>query len=173
MAPYSLKFLISRNPTGSFGDSGSGYGRNEQQLGHTEEIVCAALEEGGQFGPRNPLISGLAKPAGDLHPTKDFFHPLANPLTDLIRLKPGRSAINGLSSSPFGNGCYMGNNSPGPQGGHKIPGVIPVVAPKVLGLIPRRACRLNITNAASLSVTPTDGMTIKYNSKPCRFSIRA
>src|SRR5271157_3251011 len=136
MAPFPLNIIFSGHPTGSFGDPISGYGRGRQQLGPTKEIIRCTHQESSQAGSHNAFMTCFAKPSRDLHPSKNFFYPLSDPLAGFIGLMPSGSTINRRSPSPFRISGHMGGNLPATQSGHKITGIVPLVGPQGFGFDP-------------------------------------
>src|SRR5262249_28432477 len=55
-----------------------------QQLGHADKIIRCSHPPSSQLGSVSPSKARFPKTSHGLHPTKDLFDPLSNPLTEGI-----------------------------------------------------------------------------------------
>ena len=103
---------------------------------HAQEIVGRSHKPGCQVRPTSPFIPGFAESSDGLHPSKNLFDPLSDPLTQRIPRMPGRPAINRRSPSPLHIGSDMRGDLAASQQGHKSFLIIGLIPSKVLGRIP-------------------------------------
>ena len=101
--------------------------RLDRQFGHAHKIICSSHPPSGQLRSLSSLRTGFPKPSHCLHPAKNLFDSLSNPLTDAIALMARGTTVDGRAASALGISCYMRKNLSATQKLHKILSVIPLV----------------------------------------------
>lgn len=102
--------------------------RLERQFGHAHKIICSSHPPSGQLRSLSSLRTGFPKPSHRLHPAKNLFDPLSNPLADAIALMARGPSIDGRAASASGISCHMRKNLSATQKLYKILSVIPLVS---------------------------------------------
>jgi hypothetical protein len=87
-------------------------------LAISQKVMSSIHQVSSQPKPQDPLMPDLVNLPVDLHPAEDFFHLLADPLTDPVGFIPGRSAVNrrtprrSVLAARWGGGDLPGPNDP-------------------------------------------------------------
>ena len=107
---------------------GLGHGSFWHEFRHAQQIISRSYKPGGQVRATNSFIPSFAESPDGLHPPKDLFYSLSNPLTHTIARMPDRPPINRRPPSSLHIGSYMGGNLAAPQQGHKTSRIIPLIS---------------------------------------------
>src|SRR5262245_4521281 len=97
------------------------------QFGHADKIIGCSHPPSSQLGSLGSPKTRFSKTSHGLHPTKDFFDPLANPLTEGIAFMTRGSPIDGRSAFALGVGRHMRENLSPAQKSHKVLRVITLI----------------------------------------------
>src|SRR5262245_36317821 len=97
------------------------------QLGHADKIVRRSHPPSSQLGSVSTPKTRFPKPSHGLHPTKDLFDSLSNPLTEGIAFMTRGSPIDGRSAFALGVGRHMRENLSPAQKSHKVLRVITLI----------------------------------------------
>src|SRR5262245_60430199 len=97
------------------------------QFGHADKIVRRSHPPSSQLGSVSTPKTRLPKTSHGLHPTKDLFDSLSNPLTEGIALMTRGSPIDGRSAFALGVGRHMRENLSPAQKTHKVLRVITLI----------------------------------------------
>jgi len=65
----------------------------QSQVGYPQQIVSSGYEISPSLRPFHPAIAGAPQATYRLHPTKDFFHPFAQPLAGSVTGTTGCPSI--------------------------------------------------------------------------------
>src|SRR5262245_21703489 len=98
------------------------------QLGHADKIVRRSYPPSSQLGSVSTPKTRFPKTSHGLHPTKDLFDSLSNPLTEGIALMTRGSPIDGRSAFALGVGRHMRENLSSTQKTHKVLSVITLIS---------------------------------------------
>jgi hypothetical protein len=97
------------------------------QLGHADKVIRRSHPPSSQLGSVSSSKTRFPKTSHGLHPTKDLFDPLSNPLTEGIALMTRGSPIDGRSAFALGVGRHMRKNLSPAQKTHKVLRVITLI----------------------------------------------
>src|SRR5499426_3552697 len=89
------------------------------QLGHADKVICRSHPPSSQLRSVSSSKTRFPKTSHGLHPTKDLFDPLSNPLTEGIALMTRGSPIDGRSAFALDVGRHMRENLSSAQKTHK------------------------------------------------------
>src|SRR5215813_8933046 len=94
------------------------------QLGHADKVICRSHPPSSQLRSVSSSKTRFPKTSHGLHPTKDLFDPLSNPLTEGIALMTRGSP---RSAFALGVGRHMRENLSPTQKTHKVLRVITLI----------------------------------------------
>src|SRR5215510_13467421 len=94
------------------------------QLGHADKVICRSHPPSSQLRSVSSSKTRFPKTSHGLHPTKDLFDPLSNPLTEGIALMTRGSP---RSAFALGVGRHMRENLSPAQKTHKVLRVITLI----------------------------------------------
>jgi len=142
--------------------------QTQSQIGDPQQIVRPGHEIGPSLRPLHSAIAGAPQATHRFHPTKDFFHPFAQPLAGPVTGTTGRASIQSRNF-PSHFARRVRRDFPFPAPGHKFLLVIPFTRPAssyTSSMLAGSASLIRLQFTARILIQAAFGTGFYYHQRP-------